>query len=89
MGGERRGGGWWKTCGGGEGFSQRWVVGGSSTYHDVGVFKDLHHELAAEVNGQQNLFVQLDVHPHPIVLCGCGSVEECGCEGVGVRVWGV
>ena len=66
------------------------VVGGSSTYHDVGMLKDLCHKLAAEVKGQQNLFVQLDVHPHPLFLCECGNVEECGCEGVGsmgVTVW--
>ena len=56
------------------------------------MLKDLRHELAAEVNGQQNLFVQLDVHPHALFLCECGSVEvwRCGCEGVGsmgVTVW--
>ena len=36
---------------------RRWVVGGSSTYHDVGMLKDLCHKLAAEVKGQQKLFV--------------------------------
>ena len=54
------------------------------------MLKDLRHELAAEVNGQQNFFVQLDVHPHTLFLCECGSVEvwvwgcgEYGCDSVG------
>ena len=47
------------------------------THHNVGMLEDLQHVLTAQVNGQLDLLVQLDVHPHPLILyimvCVCGG----------------